>query len=272
MTKRITTHALLQMKAAGQRIVALTAYDYPTAVAVDQAGVDLILVGDSLASVVLGLGNTLPVTMDEMVHHAKAVARGVRRAFVVADLPFLADVTPEEAVRNGGRFLKEAGASAVKLEGGHEPQIAAVRALIQHGIPVVAHLGFTPQHLHQLGGFRIQGKTEEAAAELLRQARALEAAGACALVLELVPEAVSERLTRELGIPTIGIGAGEACDGQIQVFHDLLGLHVDHRPKHARRYAEIHEVMVDALQRYGEDVRAGRFVSSEPLYGAGNKA
>lgn len=272
MIKRITTHALLQMKAEGQRIVALTAYDYPTAVAVDQAGVDLILVGDSVGSVALGYGNTLPVTMDEMVHHTKAVTRGVRRAFVVADLPFLADVTPEEAVRNGGRLLKEAGAAAVKLEGGHPPQIAAVRALVQHGIPVVAHVGFTPQHLHQLGGFRIQGKTEEAAAELLRQAQELEAAGACALVLELVPEAVSAQITPALTIPTIGIGAGEACDGQIQVFHDLLGFHVDHRPKHAKRYAQIHETMVEALQHYGQDVRAGHFVSAEPLYGAGSKA
>lgn len=272
MSKRITTHTLLQMKAAGDRIVALTAYDYPTAVAVDEAGVDLILVGDSLGSVVLGYANTLPVTMDEMVHHAKAVARGVNRAFVVADLPFMADATVEDAVRNGGRLLKETGASAVKLEGGHPPQVAAVRALTQHGIPVVAHLGFTPQHLHQLGGFRIQGKTDEAADEILRQAQELEANGACALVLELVPEAVSQRITEALRIPTIGIGAGEACDGQIQVFHDLLGLHVDYRPKHARRYAEIHEVIRGALQRYGEDVKAGRFVSSEPLYGAGNKA
>lgn len=272
MTKRITTHTLLQMKGARERIVALTAYDYPTAVAVDQAGVDFILVGDSLAPVVLGYPNTLPVTMDEMIHHTKAVARGVQRAFVVADMPFMADASPEDALRNGGRFLKEAGASAVKLEGGHPPQIAAVRAMTQHGIPVVAHLGFTPQHLHQLGGFRIQGKTDEAAAEILRQAKELEDAGACALVLELVPEAVAQRITESLRIPTIGIGAGEACDGQIQVYHDLLGMHVDHRPKHARMYADLHGTSVAALQRYGEDVRAGRFVSSEPLYGAGNKA
>lgn len=272
MTKRITTHSLLQMKVARERIVALTAYDYPTAVAVDQAGVDLILVGDSLAPVVLGYPNTLPVTMDEMIHHTKAVARGAQRAFVVADMPFMADATMEEALRNAGRFLKEAGAAAVKLEGGHAPQVAAVRAMTQHGIPVVAHLGFTPQHLHQLGGFRIQGKTDEAATEILRQAKDLEEAGACALVLELVPDAVAQRITEALRIPTIGIGAGEGCDGQIQVFHDLLGMHVDHRPKHAKLYADLHGTTVAALQRYGEDVRAGRFVSSEPLYGAGNKA
>ncbi len=272
MSKRITIHSLLQMKVARERIVALTTYDYPTAVAVDQAGVDVILVGDSLASVVLGYDNTLPVTMDEMIHHTKAVTRGVKRAFVVADMPFMADATLEDAVRNGGRFLKEAGASAVKLEGGHAPQIAAVRTLTQHGIPVVGHLGFTPQHLHQLGGFRIQGKTESAAAELLRQAQELEANGACAVVLELVPADVAQHITESLAIPTIGIGAGEACDGQIQVFHDLVGLHVDHRPKHARRYADLHETLVTALQRYGEDVRAGRFISTEPLYGAGNKA
>lgn len=272
MTKRITTHTLARMKAEGTRIVALTAYDYPSAVAVDEAGVDLILVGDSVAPVVLGYANTLPVTMDEMIHHAKAVARGAQRAFVVADMPFMADATVEDALRNAGRFLKEAGVSAVKLEGGHPPQVAAVRAMTQHGIPVVAHLGFTPQHLHQLGGFRVQGKTDEAADAILRQAKDLEAAGACALVLELVPEALSRRITEALRIPTIGIGAGEACDGQIQVFHDLLGLHVDHRPKHARVYASLHELTVDALKRYGEDVRAGRFVSSEPMYGAGSKA
>lgn len=272
MTKRITTHTLLQMKAERVPIVALTAYDYPAARAVDQAGVDLILVGDSLASTVLGYPNTLPVTMDEMVHHTKAVTRGVERAFVVADMPFLADATLEDAVRNGGRFLKEAGASAVKLEGGHEPQVACVRALTRHGIPVVGHLGFTPQHLHQLGGFRIQGKTDEAAEALLRQSLSIEAAGACALVLELVPDAVARRITEALRIPTIGIGAGEDCDGQIQVFHDLLGMHVDYRPKHARPYANLHGITVEALQRYGQDVRARQFASVEPTYGAGNKS
>lgn len=272
MIKRITTHTLLQMKAAGEQIVALTAYDYPSAVAVDQAGVDFILVGDSVGPVALGYPNTLPVTMDAMVHHAQAVAKGVKRAFVVADMPFMADASLEDALRNAGRFLKETGVSAVKLEGGHPPQVETVRAMTQHGIPVVAHLGFTPQHLHQLGGFRIQGKTDEAADAILHQAKALQEAGACSLVLELVPEALSARITRELMIPTIGIGAGEACDGQIQVYHDLLGLHVDHRPKHARVYADLHGITVEALKRYGEDVRAGRFISSEPLYGAGNKA
>ncbi|HEY9857725.1 MAG TPA: 3-methyl-2-oxobutanoate hydroxymethyltransferase [Stenomitos sp.] len=266
LIKRHTLTSLRQKKDRGEPIVALTAYDYATAIAVDQSGVDLILVGDSLGPVVLGYPNTLPVTMEDMLHHARAVARGTHRCFVVADMPFMADATPEAALLNAGRFLKEAGVQAVKLEGGHDPQLAVIQDLVAHGVPVVGHLGFTPQHVHQLGGFRIQGKTEEAAEELLRQARAVEAAGASLLVLELVPAEVAARITRALAIPTIGIGAGEGCDGQIQVFHDLVGLHVDHLPKHARRYANVHDLLSQAIAAYARDVRTGQFTSQGPSY------
>lgn len=266
LIKRHTVLSLRQKKERHEPIVALTAYDYATAVAVDQSGVDLILVGDSLGPVLLGYPNTLPVTMEDMLHHARAVARGTHRAFVVADMPFMADATREAALTNAGRFLKETGVQAVKLEGGHPPQLEVIRDLVAHGIPVIGHLGFTPQHVHQLGGFRIQGKTEAAADELLRQARAVEAAGASLLVLELVPDDVAGRITRELELPTIGIGAGEACDGQIQVFHDLVGLHVDHVPKHARRYANVQEILRTAIATYAEDVRSGRFIPEGPSY------
>lgn len=268
--KRHTTSSLRLKKERREPIVALTAYDYPTAIAADQSGVDLLLVGDSLGPVVLGYANTLPVTLDAMVHHARAVARGTSRSFVVADLPFLSDVTPQDALRNAGRLMQEALVQGVKLEGGNDPQLGIIESLVAHGIPVVAHLGFTPQHVHQLGGFKIQGKTPEAADRLLREAHAVEEAGASLLVLELVPDDVSERITRELAIPTIGIGAGEHCDGQIQVFHDLVGLHVDHVPKHARRYAQLHEVITRAIGAYARDVRAGRFTSEGPSYAAEN--
>lgn len=264
--KRVTTQTLRQKKALGEPIVALTAYDYATATAVDAAGVDLILVGDSLATVVLGYPTTLPVTLEEMLHHTKAVVRGTRRAMVVADMPFLADASVEQAILNGGRFLKEAGAHAVKLEGAHAAQLDAISGLITHGIPVVGHIGFTPQHLHQLGGFRIQGKTAEQADVIEAEAIALEAVGCCAVVLELVPEDLAERISRRLTIPTIGIGAGARCDGQIQVFHDLVGLHVDHLPKHARQYARLHETLLDAVSRYAEDVRSARFETAAPSY------
>lgn len=272
LIKRHTVASLRQKKDRREPIVALTAYDYAMAMAVDQSGVDLILVGDSLGPVVLGYPNTLPVTMDEMVHHSRAVARGTHRAFVVADMPFMADASLEDALHNAGRFLKEAGVQAVKLEGGHPPQLEAIRSLVAHGIPVVGHLGFTPQHLHQLGGFKIQGKTPEAADALLSQARAVEAAGASLLVLELVPDEVARRVTEALSIPTIGIGAGEGCDGQIQVLHDLVGLHVDHLPKHARRYANLHEALTQAIASYAKDVRAGRFLSTGPSYAAESPA
>ena len=258
-SKPVTALDLLAMRSRDERIVAITAYDYITAKVADEAGVDVLLVGDSLGMVVLGYDSTLPVTMDDMLHHTKAVVRGTRRALVVADLPFMRyHASIEEAVRNAGRFLKEAGAKAVKLEGGHPPQIACIEAITQAGIPVVAHLGFTPQAVHAIG-MRVQAKTGDAIRELLAQAKAVEAAGASALVLELVPAEVATLVTESVSIHTIGIGAGVGCSGQIQVVHDLLGLYPDFQPKHAKRYAELHDPMVAAIAAYAGEVREGTF-------------
>lgn len=255
----VTALGLSAMRQRGERIVALTAYDYTTAKAADQAGCDFLLVGDSLAMVILGYDSTLPVTMEEMLHHTKAVSRGTRRALVVGDLPFMSyHASVEEAVRNAGRFLKEGGAKAVKLEGAHPHQVACIRAIAQSGIPVIAHLGFTPQAVHAIG-MRVQAKSEESIRALLAEAAAVEEAGACALVLELVPAEVAALVTERVTIPTIGIGAGVGCSGQIQVVHDLLGLFTDFMPKHAKRYAELHQAMVEAIAAYAEDVREGRF-------------
>lgn len=258
----VTAPELRNFKVRGSPIVAVTAYDYASAVAVDQAGVDMVLVGDSLGTVILGHANTLAVTVDEMLHHARAVTRGIKRAMVVVDMPFLSYSNPQTAIAFGGKFLKEAGAAAVKLEGGNDPQLAAVEALVQQGIPVVGHLGFTPQRLHEFGGFKVQGKSEQAAAHILSQARLLESAGACAIVLELIPADLARAITADLKIPTIGIGAGVHCDGQIQVFHDLVGLFTDHIPKHAARYAAVHVTIRDAVERYAFDVRGGVFPAS----------
>ncbi|MCI0396569.1 MAG: 3-methyl-2-oxobutanoate hydroxymethyltransferase [Chloroflexi bacterium] len=244
----------------------LTAYDYPSALLVDQAGVDLILVGDSLAMVVLGLENTLAVTMDEMLHHARAVARGAKAAFLIGDMPFMsyqADVV--EAVRNAGRFLKESGMDSVKLEGGHEVA-PATRAIVNAGIPVMGHIGLTPQSISKLGGFRVQGKTAADARRLLDDALALEAAGCFAIVLEAVPAPVAEAISRRLRIPTIGIGAGPGCDGQVLVYHDLLGLFDRFTPKFVKQYANAGQAIHEALVAYVEDVAAGRFPAAEHTY------
>ncbi len=262
LIKRHTIQTL-QARKGRDPIVALTAYDHPSAVVADQSGVDLILVGDSVGPVVLGYANTLPVTEDEMVHHARAVVRGTHRSFVVADLPFMSDRTPEHTLVVAGRLMKEALVQAVKIEGCNPPQLSAIEALVHHGIPVVGHLGFTPQHLHQFGGFKVQGKTPEAAERILDQAHRLEQTGIALLVLELVPEDLAARITLELGIPTIGIGAGRHCDGQIQVFHDLLGLHVGHVPRHARRYLDGGTLFAQAIARYAQDVRSGSFLDVE---------
>ncbi|MNS25737.1 3-methyl-2-oxobutanoate hydroxymethyltransferase [compost metagenome] len=257
--KPVTALDLMAMRSRHERIVAITAYDYLTAKVADEAGADFLLVGDSLGMVVLGYDSTLPVTMDDMLHHTKAVVRGTRRALVVADLPFMSyHASLEDAVRNAGRFLKEAGAKAVKLEGGHPQQIACIEAITQAGIPVVAHLGFTPQAVHAIG-MRVQAKTGDTIRELVAQAKAVEAAGAIALVLELVPAEVASLVTESVSIPTIGIGAGVGCSGQIQVIHDLLGLYADFQPKHAKRYAELHGPMVDAIAAYAGEVREGTF-------------
>jgi len=261
---RVTTTRLAELKAAGERIVMITAYDAPGARLADAAGVDSILVGDSLGMTVLGLDSTLPVTMDDMVRATTAVSRGASRALVVADLPFLSyQVSVEEAIRNAGRLLAEGGAQAVKLEGGAEVA-DLVGILVDAGIPVVGHVGLTPQSVNVFGGYKTQGKDAEGALALVDDCLALEAAGACAVVLELVPAELAALVSEELAIPTIGIGAGAGCDGQVQVFHDILGLG-DFTPRHARRFAEIGEAITSAIAAYAGEVRAGEFPAEGQL-------
>jgi 3-methyl-2-oxobutanoate hydroxymethyltransferase len=256
---RVTAPKLKEMKAAGERITVLTAYDYPTGKLLDEAGIDVALVGDSLGMVVLGYENTLSVTIDDMIHHTAAVVRGVKHALVVADMPFMSyQITVEDAVRNAGRLLQEAGAQAVKLEGG-KAVAPTVERIVNLGIPVMGHLGYTPQSTHQLGGARMQGKDDAAALRLQEDARALEDAGAFAVVLELVPADVAARITKDLSIPTIGIGAGPSCDGQVQVVHDILGLYPDFSPKHSKQYANIWESTLEALRSYAREVKSGEF-------------
>jgi 3-methyl-2-oxobutanoate hydroxymethyltransferase len=259
MDNRISITDLKAKKKKGEKIVMFTVYDYPNARLVDEAGVDIAFIGDTLGMVVLGYETTVPVTMDEMLHHTKAVARGAKRAHVLADMPFLSyQVSSEDALRNAGRLLQEGGAQSVKLEGGI--QVAeTVRRIVDAGIPVMGHLGLTPQSINQLGGYKIQGKTPKAAVKLLNDAVALEQAGAYAVVLECVPVHLAKAITDRIGIPTIGIGAGPDCDGQVQVFHDLLGLYQEFLPKHARRYANVGDTIREAVRAYAEDVRAGRF-------------
>jgi 3-methyl-2-oxobutanoate hydroxymethyltransferase len=248
------------------KITCLTAYDYPTARLLDEAGVDVLLVGDSLAMVVLGYESTLPVTLEEMLHHTRAVRRGARHALLVADMPYGSyHDDPMEAVRHAVRFVKEAGAEAVKIEGG-ERRMDLIARLTEAEIPVMGHIGLTPQSVNALGGFRVQGKTEEAGEQLLRDARAVEAAGAFSVVLESIPRELAAKITAELRIPTIGIGAGPDCDGQILVIHDLLGLTFGHQPKFARRYADVGEIVSRAAADYCRDVRQGSFPSDEESY------
>lgn len=261
--KKVTTLTFRQKKERGEPITMLTAYDYPTAVAMDKAGIDSILVGDSLAMVVLGYENTLSVTMDEMLHHARAVSRGAKSALLVGDMPFMSyQVTAEEALRNAGRFIQEAGMDAVKLEGGRD-RAEAVRRITGAGIPVMGHLGLTPQSIHQLGGFRAQGKTASAAKILLEDAKILEEAGAFSLVLEAVPARLAEYISKQISIPTIGIGAGAGCDGQVLVTHDLLGLFDRFTPKFVRKYADFHTEMNKAFTQYIDDVETKRFPAIE---------
>jgi 3-methyl-2-oxobutanoate hydroxymethyltransferase len=263
---KMTTCGLLEKKERGEPISMLTAYDYPTALALDRAGMDAILVGDSLAMVVLGYENTLAVTMEDMLHHCRAVARAVKRAHLVSDMPFLSyQVSTTEAVRNAGRFLQEAGADAVKLEGGRE-RAPAVEAIVSAGIPVMGHLGVLPQSVHKLGGWRTQGKSEEEARRLVEDAHILESAGCYAIVLESIPDRVAELITRRLRIPTIGIGAGAACDGQVLVTNDLLGLFDRFTPKFVRKYADFQADMERVFSEYAADVRARRFPAPEHTY------
>lgn len=269
---KVTVPDLRQRKclAAGSpensKIVCLTAYDYPTARLLDEAGVDVVLVGDTLGMVVLGYESTLPVTLEEMLHHTRAVRRGVQRALLVADMPYGSyHADTAESVRNAMRFVKEAGAQAVKMEGG-ERRLELIARLSEAEIPVMGHVGLTPQSLNALGGYRVQGKTADSAEQLLRDAHAVEAAGAFAIVLEAVPRELAAQITRELHIPTIGIGAGPDCDGQILVLNDLLGLSFGQTPKFARQYANLDEVIGHAVRGYCQDVRRGDFPSDVESY------
>jgi len=263
--KPVTIFDFAAKKARGERIVVLTAYDYPSAFYGDAAGVDALLVGDTVGMVVLGHETTLPVTLDAVVHHVQAVRRARPKALVIADLPFLTyQVNADEAVRNAGRLLQEGGANAVKLEGGRRVT-AIVERLVQAGIPVMGHVGLTPQSAHAMGR-RIQARSPEAARELLDDARALQEAGAFSIVLETIPDEVARVVTAELSIPTIGIGAGPHCDGEVQVFHDLLGLYPRFSPKHSRRYAELGQAITDAVAAFAADVRAGTFPAEENTF------
>lgn len=261
--RKITTLTLRQKKERGERITTLTAYDYPTALAIDQTGIDCILVGDSLGMVVLGYPNTLPVTMEDMLHHCRAVSRGAQFALLVGDMPFMSyQVSTQEAVRNAGRFLQEAGMDAVKLEGGHE-RLDAIRAIVQTGIPVMGHLGLTPQSVNQLGGFRPQARSAQAAQQLLEDALLLQEAGCFSIVLESVPARLAENLSRQIHIPTIGIGAGAGCDGQVLVTHDLLGLFDRFTPRFVKKYADLHGEMKRAFSEYKADVESAAFPAAE---------
>jgi len=261
--KKVTTLALRSKKAAGEPISMLTAYDYPTALALDQAGIDAILVGDSLGMVVLGYENTLPVTMEDMLHHCKAVARGARHALLVGDMPFMSfQVSIPEAVRNAGRFLQEGGMDAVKIEGGRE-RLEAVQAITGAGIPVMGHLGLVPQSVNQLGGFRPQARQASEARLLIEDAMLLEQAGCFSIVLESIPARLAERVSAQLKIPTIGIGAGPGCDGQVLVTYDLLGLFERFTPRFVRRYADLHAEIAQAFEAYKRDVEAGLFPAEE---------
>ena len=259
MEQRVSITDLKAMKKRGEKIVMFTAYDYTGARLVEAAGVPAILVGDTLGMVMLGYDTTIPVTMEEMLHHVKAVVRGTMRSHVVADMPFGSyQASPQDALHNAARMLKEGGAQSVKLEGG--VRVAeTVRLLVESGIPVMGHLGLTPQSVNQFGGYKVQGKTPAAAVKILNDAVALQEAGAYAVVLECVPQHVGRAISERIDIPTIGIGAGKYCDGQVQVYHDLLGLFTEFVPKHAKRYAEVGETIIEAVRSYARDVRDGHF-------------
>ena len=264
---KVTILNLQQKKETGQPITMLTAYDYPGAMLVDQAGIDLCLVGDSLAMTVLGYPDTISVTMEEMLHHCRAVARGAKRAFLVGDMPFMSyQIDRTEAVRNAGRFMKEGRMEAVKLEGGREV-VETVQAIVDAGIPVMGHLGLTPQSISKLGGYKVQAKTIATAQRLLADAQALAEAGCFALVLEAVPAPVGELVSHKLPIPTIGIGAGPGCDGQVLVFHDVLGLFDRFTPKFVKRYADLRQPMLAALQAFREEVEQQTFPTEAHSYG-----
>jgi len=260
---KVTIDYILKKKIQKQKITMLTAYDYTFAKIVDEAGIDIILVGDSLAMVVQGLDNTLPVSMDEMIYHTKMVARAVKRAMVVGDMPFMSyQISIENAIFNGGRFLKEAGACAVKIEGGSEVA-NKVKAMVKADIPVMAHIGLTPQAIHKMGGYKVQGKTEEAQKQLIEDAKILQDAGAFCIVLEAVPMELAKKITEILDIPTIGIGAGPYCDGQVLVLHDLLGLFDRFVPKFVKKYVNLKEESLKAIKNFIKEVETGKFPSEQ---------
>ncbi len=265
--EKVSAPSLRSSKQRGERLVCLTAYDYPTARIVDEAGIDVILVGDSLGNVVLGYGNTVPVTLEEILIHLKAVRRAVQRALLVADMPYGTFHTgDDDAVRNALRLVKEGGAEAIKLEGGHK-RVHLVKRLVDEEISVMGHIGLTPQSINQLGAYRVQGKTAQAAQQLLDDAKALEDAGAFAVVLEVVPREIAKLITESISIPTIGIGAGVHCDIQVLVIHDMLGLSFGKQARFVRPYANLREVMTDAVSRYADDVRNGTYPSQSESYG-----
>jgi 3-methyl-2-oxobutanoate hydroxymethyltransferase len=264
--EKVNAPSLKASKQRGERLVCLTAYDFPTARIVDEAGIDIILVGDSLGNVVLGYGNTVPVTLDEILIHLKAVRRAVQRALLVADMPYGSFHTgADDAVRNALRLVKEGGAEAVKLEGGHK-RVQLVKRLVDEEIAVMGHIGLTPQSINKLGAYRVQGKTAAAARQLLDDARALEDAGAFAIVLEVVPREIASMISAAVSIPTIGIGAGAGCDIQVLVLHDMLGLSFGKLARFVRPYANLHEVITDAVTRYADDVRSGAYPSEDESY------
>ncbi len=267
MNRRVTVREIADLKSRGEKIAMVTAYDYSTAKLADGAGMPLILVGDSLGMVMLGHESTIPVTMEDMIHHSKAVVRGVKRSMVVADLPFMTyQIDAAQAMQNAGRLVQEGGAHSVKLEGG-VGVAETVSRIVESGVPVMGHIGLTPQSVNRFGGYRVRGKDKEEAAQLVRDAVALEEAGAFAVVLELLPTSLAGAISRRLTIPTIGIGAGPHCDGQVQVLHDMLGLFTDFAPKHARQYAKLAATISDALRRYVSDVQEGTFPGEKESFG-----
>lgn len=263
---RVTVRDIAAMKRRGEKIPMLTAYDYTTAILADAAGIPLLLVGDSLGMVVLGYDSTVPVTLNDIIHHTRAVARGSRNALIVADLPFMTyQIDPAQALSNAARLLQEGGAHTVKLEGG-ENVASIVRRIVQCDIPVMGHIGVTPQSVNALGGYRVRGRSRPEAAQLLKDALALEAAGAYAVVLELTPAPLARLISQRLTIPTIGIGAGPGCDGQVQVLHDMLGLFTDFVPRHTKQYANLAPVIQEAFAQYAQEVRAGTFPTDQESF------
>lgn len=265
---KITTQTVVEMKQRGEKISMLTAYDFTMAQIVDQAGIDIILVGDSASNVMAGFETTVPITLDHMIYHTSCVVRGAKQALVIADLPFMSyQVTPKEALISAGRMMKEAGAHAVKMEGG-TPIIETVKKIVDAGIPVMGHLGLTPQSIYKFGTYKVRAQDDHEADDLIRDAKLLEEAGCFSIVLEKIPAGLAQKVTQSLSIPTIGIGAGAACDGQVLVIHDMMGMNQGFNPRFLRRYANIHSVMTEAVQHYIKDVKEQEFPNKEEQYGA----